>query len=348
MSRIQRVDERLRYLAKPPLETVEQVRLGPNDVLILCAGFEERSIEVLRQVVANSCRNLRVVEINYLPEIHENRHSEVLELCRSAGYLVESVTYDRRDPGGGGDEIARRSRGAKGSIYIDVSGMSRLLIVQLLAAIGRRPDGYSGVKLFYAEALNYPPTEAEVETALPESGEDWVGSIMFLSSGVFGVTIVPKLSSTAMQGQPLRLVAFPTFNTAQLVALRMEISASEYSIVNGLPPSPENAWRLQAIRKLNYVENIPRREELTVSTLDYRDTLNLLLEIYGRNSDRQKLIVSPTGSKMQAVATGLLRGFLDDIEVAYPTPVTFEPPERYSMGVRNLYVLDLQPFCQLS
>lgn len=347
MSRIQRVDERLRDLAKPPLETVEQVRLGPNDVLILCAGFEERSIEVLRQVVANSCRDLRVVEINYLPEVHENRHSEVLELWGAAGYLVESVTYDRRDPGGGGDEIARRS-GAKGCIYIDVSGMSRLLIVQLLAAIGRRPGGYCGVKLFYAEALNYPPTEAEVEAALAESGEDWVGSIMFLSSGVFGVTIVPELSSTAMQGQPLRLVAFPTFNTAQLVALRTEISASEYSIVNGLPPLPENAWRLQAIRKLNYVENIPQREEVTVSTLDYRDTLNLLLEIYGRNSDRQKLIVSPTGSKMQAVAVGLLRGFLNDIEVAYPTPVTFEPPERYSTGVRNLYALDLQPFCQLS
>lgn len=347
MSRIQRVDERLCALTKPPVEEIEHVRLGADDVLVVCAGFEERSLEVLRRVVANACRGLRVLEINYLPAVAENRHSEILKLCESAGCTIESVVYDRRDPAGGGDEVARKSRETKGYIYIDISGMSRLLIVQILAAIGQWPDRYFRVRLLYAEALNYPPTEAEVDTALSESGEDWVGSIMFLSSGVFGVTIVPELSSTAMQGQPIRLVVFPTFNTAQLVALRAEISASEYSIVNGLPPLPENVWRLQAIRNLNYVQNIPQREEATVSTLDYRETLNLLLEIYGRNSDRQKLVVSPTGSKMQAVAVGLLRGFLNDIEVAYPTPVTFESPERYSTGVRNLYALDLQLFSHL-
>ena len=46
-----------------------------------------------------------------------------------------------------------------------------------------------------------------------------------LSSGVFDVIAVPELSSVALGGQPIRLIAFPSFNTDQLTALVSEIQS---------------------------------------------------------------------------------------------------------------------------
>ena len=54
-----------------------------------------------------------------------------------------------------------------------------------------------------------------------------------------------------------------------------------------------------------------------------------------------RLVVAPTGSKMQAVAVAMLRAALYDVQIVYPTPQTFTEPDRYTVGTRRLYELDL-------
>src|SRR5204863_3104625 len=141
--------------------------------------------------------------------------------------------------------------------------------------------------------------------------------------------------------QPIRSVFFPSFNPYQFAALLNELQPAHVSMINGSPPSVENAWRTDAIRKLNRVDVVERREEFTASTLDYRETLDVLAAIYGAHGDFEKLVLSPTGSKMQAVAVGLFRAFMHDVQIAYPTPLRYARPEQVTKGVGQKYELYL-------
>jgi hypothetical protein len=173
--------------------------------------------------------------IEYLPEVRENRISEIEEICRDSRLRQRVAKYDRRDPAGFGDVFLGEVGSVTGRLYIDVSGMSRLLVVQLLVALGSRDSCFLRCSVLYSEASEYPPSRGEVEDTIAKSGVDPLYSIMLLSSGVFEVTIVPELSSVSPGAQQTRLVAFPSFNPDQLTALRTELQPSRYSILHGVP-----------------------------------------------------------------------------------------------------------------
>ena len=62
----------------------------------------------------------------------------------------------------------------------------------------------------------------------------------------------------------------------------------------------------------------------------------------------ERIVVAPTGSKMQTVAVGIFRAFLDDIQIVYPTPHLFPKPDKYTTGSRKMYRLDLDSFSEIS
>jgi hypothetical protein len=196
-------------------------------------------------------------------------------------------------------------------------------------------------------AQEYPPNEKEVDAEISKMEEDSLHSAMFLSSGVFELAVVPELSSVSSEGQPIRVVAFPSFNPNQLAALRSEIQASSFTLIHGIPPLDENAWRPDKINILNRIEDISNRDDLEVSTLEYNETLESLLNIYDECGVLERIIVAPTGSKMQAVAVGIFRAFMEDIQIVYPTPRIFPKPKKYTKGVRQLYQLQLDLFSDI-
>jgi hypothetical protein len=220
--------------------------------------------------------------------------------------------------------------------------MSRLLIVQLVSELLRRGLA-SRSHVLYTEALSYPPSKEEVVTRL-DAQSDVLGILNFISSGVFGIQVVPELSTVAMQGQPIRMVVFPSFNPSQLAAVCSEIPAAAVTIVNGVPPKDSNRWRTDAIRSLNNVESIAGRDEVNTSTFDYRETLQLLLRIYQEHGTDEKIVISPTGSKMQSVAVGIICGLMSDIQIVYPTPRMFPSPTNYTEGAGQSYQLPLGVF----
>jgi hypothetical protein len=338
--RVARLDEQLGRVSGPPLEVVTNILFGADDLVVVCAGFEDRAVEVLKRAVAGGSRDFRVICIEYLPANAGNRAPEVLELCRLAGARLEIFHYDRENPAGAGDQLLDRVQGNR--LHMDVSGMSRLLIIQVVTE-AVRAHMLDRATLWYTEALEYPPTPAEVDALLSDSA-DATSVAMFLSSGVFGLTAVPELSSVAMHGQPIALVAFPSWNTMQLAALRAELQASTFITVHGIPPDPSNAWRPDAIARLNRLDALAPQESVRASTLDYRETLVALTNAYAKRRHRDKLVVSPTGSKMQSLAVGILCGWLHDVQIVYPTPRTFSPPHEYTRGVKAVYKLELALF----
>jgi hypothetical protein len=273
--------------------------------------------------------------------MQENRLDEISKMCADKRLPLRVQLYDRQNPGSCAYSVLAAIAQCTGRVFIDVSGMSRLLIAQLVTGV--RAKGLSGVSILYVEAEEYFPVESAVEKCLKERQTDPTHAVIFLSQGVFDVSVLPELSSISLLGQPIRLVAFPSFNPDQLTAIRSEVQPSRYSIIHGLTPSSQLKWRTDAIRKLNCTDEIPNREERNVSTLDYRETVKCLLEIYQKFGANERIVVSPTGSKMQAVAVGLVRGALEDLQVVYPTPSSFKTGE-YTRGAKTLFRLDLDVF----
>lgn len=347
MSEEIRIDKRLLSLEKPGLVSIDHINLDKNDVLIVCAGFEDRATACLEKAVKDDKNSFSLMLIGYLPFISENKEKSILSLCKEKGIRVTQVEYDRENPSGIDDQLVEHLCTTAGKVYIDVSGMSRLLIVQLLYSLSANTECFKRSHILYAEALEYPPAESKVDDAISIMDADLDTTIMFLSSGVHDVMVVPELTSVALQGQPNRLIVFPSFNIDQLTSLRAELQPSYLSIIHGIPPSEEYRWRLEKISKLNRIKKLQNFEEHKVCTLDYRKTLEKLLDIYDNYGALEKLIVAPTGSKMQSIAVGLFRVFMEDIQIVFPVERSFDDPKHYTEGVKQIYSLSLEPYANL-
>lgn len=335
-----RPDETLSNLPWPEFGQVAEIQLAPGDVYVACGGFEDRAFAALGSATNVGRTDCIVAGIRYLPHYEENRFSELRELSSRIGARFVGRTYNRHLPAGSGELFADLFDAAEGRIWVDVSGMSKLLIAQLIVVLARPPRALRGVSIVYSEAKTYPPNQETFEQETREA--DPLDASFFLSEGVQDVEVVPELGSLAMPGPPVHLVLFPSFNPDQLSSLQGAIQPSSITAINGSPPASGDAWRLEAIRILNNVDSLPNTSETTTSTLDYRETLRALLEIYSAYNVHHRLVVSPTGSKMQSVAVGLFRACMTDTQVAYPVPRVFTNPKEHTRGFRAARCLPLE------
>lgn len=344
---VQRPDERLAALAKPTPCEVRSLALAAADTIIVCAGFEDRALAALALGLKES-EQFNILAVGYAPYLAKNHDEKIRAMV--VGHPKVSIShfnYDRENPAGFGAALVEAIGQRKGRTYIDISGMSRLLIVQTLVALGRRKAGLSNCFLLYSEAAEYPPTKEDAEVALRQSTLDPTFSALFLSSGVFEITIVPELSSISPAPTQSRLVVFPAFDVHHLTALRAELQPSRITFIEGTPPNSANRWRQTMIADLNHLGSIPEAERIATCTLRYEETLDVLLRLYQQNSLRERLLIAPTGSKMQTVAVGLFRAYVEDVQIVYSTPRGFVSPDNYTRGIGPTYVLDLSSFGEL-
>ena len=335
IERLLRVDEHLSRLEWPCPTPIDRLFLGPRDCLVVAAGFEERAIAALSSA-RNVSKNFHVCLVRYRPPVEENRESQLLELCQEMHASVETIEYDREEPSGVGASVVFCTTKFE-EIFIDVSGMSRLLIVQLIVGIMEERKRFN---ILYTKALTYPPEEHEFLERVSSSES----RPAFITSGIFEIVSTPELSSVSMMGGPIRLVSFPSFDSSQLSNLVQEIQPTHNNVVHGVPPSPLLAWRRLAIEELNKstIASLQRVEEHCVSTFYYRETVELILALYDKYSVFDRFVIAPTGSKMQAVAVGILRGALKDLQIVYPTPLEFIEPSRYTEGVERTFRLTVK------
>lgn len=327
---------------KPKLEKFEPLHIEKDDLLILCAGFEERALAALKKIISFGQTNLRVLIIEYLPELKNNRAKEIINLCLDNKIDFFELKYNRYDPFSFGEQIYPIIGENSKKVYLDISAMTRLLIVQIIVGFGQSIRKFNNFKLIYTEAEEYFPKEDKIIQMLKSINN--IYRDIFISSGVFEVTVIPELSSVSSYDLTSRLIVFPSFNSDQLFALKADLQPSYFSFINGIPPSSENSWRTDVIRKINKIDTFPRKEEYNCSTLDYVETLDQLIELYSKYSYSNRLLLSPIGSKMQTVAVGIFRTYLNDVQIVYPTPREYAHPKVYTSGIKNMYILNLESF----
>lgn len=349
ITRVERIDDRLRSLNKPLIRPISHLALDENGTLILAAGFEDRALASLNLLASTHSKNFKTILILYKPLLEENKIQEITSLCQSMNSRITIFEYNRYVPAGGGEMLGQLLQDNPGPILFDIAAVSRFLIVQFLVALGNSQRQFKQLHVVYTEACFYPPTESEVALKSQQEGLDCISSSYrdyFISTGVYDVSFPPELSAVSSYGQPIRLVMFPSFNCDQLASLKGEIQPYFYNFIHGIPPSPENAWRPLAIKRINHIQNLiqSKQEEMDASTLDYRETLECLSKIYSAYTDKDRIVIAPTGSKMQSVAVGIFRTFLTDVQIVYPIPRKFTSPTRYTEGIKSIYTLNIEPF----
>lgn len=343
--KVQTPDEILSIMPKPRLTDVSQFSLAGEDWLVVCAGFEDRGLGILQNATASK-QSFNVLLIKYEPFVPQNRLVTLRDICARHKLRIEEIVYDRQNPIGFGKKIVEKLGDVGGKIIVDVSAMSRILIVQVLVALSKTAKGFFNCAVGYSEALEYPPTRAEADAELAKSESDPTFAILFLSSGVFEITVLPELSSFAPSAAQTRLICFPSLDAHHLTALRAEIQPSRVTLIEGVPPSPQNHWRQKVIHSINRLDQIPEAEFFQTSTLDYLETIDRLINLYNEHSISERLLIAPTGSKMQTVAVGIFRSFVEDVQIVYPTPHGYCSPANYTRGVGKLHMLSLEAYCK--
>jgi len=339
------------YLAKllPSLQSCNRLPLEEGEVVIHAPGFEDRTMAVTEAVVPSpgACAIL----LDYLPFNPENRLSDVREALMARGIEIgdaDILKYDRFEPGDFETRLQTRllAHGGRRAV-VDISTMSKLeimLVLNVCHALGLC------VRILYSEAVEYGPSEEEFKSAR-EKNEIHRPTLQVFT-GVHGVVRVDSVASVAMQGQPTAALVFMSFNDALTQILLNTVYPGRLFLINGRPPvhswrEAATAWIHDQVRREWEEDNpvqpavdggvpLPKR---VVSTLDYRETVSLLLQLYWELSANHRILLAPAGSKLQAVGCYLVKALHPDIHIEYPSPEGFLPP--YSTGVGPRWLLDL-------
>ena len=301
----------------------------PKDIMYIgSAGFEDRSLGFLKDTKVMSKAFKLCIAIEYLPLNPKNRKAEFVDLASGIFETVQWKIYDRKCPENFAqalNEIVDVSQSVS-RIIIDISGMSKMLIVVLLFGL-RKLD--IPLSIIYAPAKVYHPLKEKYEEEKAKSKFPDVFPY-FLTSDVYTVVTTTELSSRAMQGAPLAR-AFPNFNHREISALLNETNTQKLILIESIKCSPQNNWRLEAIQWINrglktYIEPIIYETDAS----DINENIRLLERIYGEYHLSHKVALSPTGGKLQAVATSFLKIMHPDIHIVYPVVRQFA--EEYTEG----------------
>ena len=294
----------------------------PKDSLYIgVAGFEDRALGFLKETAKLGKKFKSCVAIDYRPFDTSNRKAEFENIATGSFEFVQWKIYDRGCPetfSSACNEILGLSNSVS-NVIVDISAMSKMLVVVLMYGLRRTNLPLSVV---YAPASIYHPLKEKFEEKKLKYSDAFP---YFLTSNVYKVVTTTELSSIAMQGAPIVIVAFPNFNHLEIAALLNETNAQKLFLVESIRDPEKNKWRLDAIRWINrglktYVT--PICYELDAS--DINANINLLDKIYNEYHLTHKIAISPTGGKLQALATFCLKNMHPDIHIVYPVVREFE------------------------
>lgn len=328
-------------MAIPELEPISELLLRPGEIFVAAGGFEERVLAFPNMLPLCTDRHGKVFLLEYLPPNENNKLEEQQSAFRSKNYYLITIPYHRYAPETFDTPFRKNLEQLKAeAVCLDISGLSRFAIMIILDVVR---ELNLPLRVVYAESSRYAPSQEDFEAARATKSQHLPTS--FIHTGVYDVLHVPRLSSIRMQNRDTLLIAFDSFNEALCQALVNVINPSRFILINGQPPRMQLRWREEATA---YVHKFLRSEwsveddnfpVKTTSTLYYQETYDLLVDLYWRFSASHRIILAPTGSKMQTLGSYLLRAVHNDIHVEYPTVQGFFS-DKYSTGVRETWQLN--------
>lgn len=323
----------------PQVELIDQEAflINKRRLLIIAEGFEERSISFLSS--SEKIHFDRALVCKYFPP-KESKYDELMKLVSQKCDIAEikELSFNRYDPFEFENQLQKEFERVRlfDEVVVDISVMSKYMIMQIICSM----FDYKGIlKLIYTEPLSYAPSENELHNEVQRA------ATILPSSGVHDIVRTPLLTSIIMQKSPALLVAFLSFNEQLIRALLSEYNPMHLFLINGVPPHLH--WREKAMSDIHKnIINEYSKDNLVdengvlirkTSTLDYTDTFNLLAEIYRKYCVENRIVLAPTGSKMQSVGCALLKLCCPDVHIEYPTPESYYVAGYSSSEIREIH-----------
>ena len=88
---VRRPDERLHDLDWPNMQKLEAPSINGNDCLLVCAGFEDRSIKTLTRVCRTQKTKFALGLVSYLPKQIQNRIGDLRKISQNAGLNCNKI-----------------------------------------------------------------------------------------------------------------------------------------------------------------------------------------------------------------------------------------------------------------
>jgi hypothetical protein len=334
----------------PRLQTVNKIDSVKNRLLISAYGFEERSLAWTAYQVKLEAKLNHALIVKYLSPKGKNKIQELKKNLKRLG--VKKPTELEYDVAGCDDIETNISNCIQNIIYkydevvIDITAMTKYLILVLLCKL----VSFEGsLRLIYAEAEDYAPNIADYK----KYAEKIKNVLKFPSRGFGTILRAQCLSSIRMQGQPVTLVAFTSFNEQLVRHMLGTISPHKLIFINGNPPRVEYKWRKKATSNLHnkLISEYPLGNDLdengtllrSVSTLNYIETIASVDKIYVEYGSSERIIIAATGSKMQTLGLFFSKIKHPDIHIEYPTPDSYYI-KGFSFGVKEIHELNISNF----
>jgi hypothetical protein len=315
----------------PPLLPVSNEPNCHKSLYIAACGSEERSLGWLHHAKSSRQCLASALLFRYKhTKGNRNRVSDVRNALADIGISnpYEAI-YDTHAASDLEDIVSCRLSPLIQSaeeIILDISAMTKLLILVCLCTLRSFSNK---VRIAYSEAQQYVPSEHDYLA----SKSDMKLMTNFPSRGFQSVVRARCLGSTRMQGQPVTLIAFTSFNEQLVRSMLGTISPHSLIFINGRPPRPEYAWRERATQEIHekliqqYRHDNPIDDSghltYTASSLYYSETILLLDQIYNKYGTYERLVCAATGSKMQTLGLFLSKVSHPDFHIEYPTPDSY-------------------------
>jgi hypothetical protein len=314
-------------------------------------GFEHRSSACFEKwCVAVQGKGCSAILIRYPFNRTEDKEQETkfLGAAKAAGVAVFQVEYNQRSIFG---EIVGLLKASKvsHSMLLDLSSLASFVLYPLFAAV-LEVAPRSAVRVCYTEAAAYFPGREEWETFQAKVQEldlydraRLFDEQHFQSSGVNLVFECAPFIGHNRNNLPTTLIVVPNF-AFERVNRMIDFVSERYSVprercewIIGVPPDREkNGWRHDAVWRM--FDKPKRKHE--ASTLNYKEMLLVLHQLWEERRNTASLAVATVGSKAGHLGTFLFLVMHPEVALILSQPKEFIA-SRFSEGIGTQRQLDL-------
>ncbi|MCX6122612.1 MAG: hypothetical protein NTX44_13465 [Ignavibacteriales bacterium] len=311
------------------------------DILIGAIGFEDRTTEALKQLVA---RNVTVdhsllFEFDIYYEANEKRRQEYEDLLKqlASGKPHRPINAPVGVPDPVFSERFRSllktlSKGKSPKIVFDCTSCPSLILSKTLSVLfGFQCD----LTILYTEAAEYFPSRDEWESGklVPPSKR-----VQGPFAGVRFVAKPTELQSDDIGEHPVLLILFPTFNTERTDGVLAELEPDARMWFFGEPHElSSNSYRIDMAKSFASPIIHPGDKWSLVSTFDYKKAFLNLSGIYSQYRFTHRIVVMPHGSKMQTLGVSIF-ATIHQVSMVFAMPKSYNT-ERYSKGYIDVWCI---------
>lgn len=240
-------------------------------------------------------------------------------------------------------------------VVFDISGASDRLILSVLHALIQEKAKKIIVDIVYYEAESYQPTNQDWVSNQKKCIQKVMTSDMQEIDGVESPFFSPLHNGHFEGSYSDFLISIPTLKLNRPFAALFEsnenffINQTIESIYWILGKPEEHTWREELQQKVlkqglkeKNSEHLFTDNQVSCSTLDYRDIMQKLFDLIDKNiKNRKNITLMPMGSKMQTIGVALTLFARSECKVMLVKPKAFNQAS-YTSGIGKSWELQLK------